>query len=313
MRIGYFPNITHSQAVIGMANGAFQKELGDYVKIMPKLFNAGPSAIEAMFAGELDLTYIGPNPAINGFVKSNGEALRIIAGATSGGAGLVIRQDSGIKTATDFRKKKIASPQLGNTQDVALRNWLTKKGLKLKDKGGDVEVVPINNPDQLTLFLKKEIHGAWTVEPWVSRLKIEGKGKLFLDERSLWSKGDFITAHVIVSKKFLDKHPDLVKKWLFAHVDLTIWINSHKDEAKKLLNDELKKITGKALPNDVLNEAFNRLKITYDPIKTSLLASAKQAFELGFLGKNPPDLTGIYDLEILNEVLKKRSLNTIDK
>ena len=311
MRVGYFPNITHSQALVGLARGTFQKELGNDVKIDTKVFNAGPSAIEAMFAGELDLTYIGPNPAINGYVKSNGEALRIVAGATSGGAGLVVRQDAGISTSKDFHNRKIASPQLGNTQDVALRGWLKDNGYKLKEKGGDVQVLPTANPDQLTLLMKKEIDGAWTVEPWVSRLIKEGNGRLFMDERTIWPNGDFVTAHIIVSKKFLDAHPDLVKKWISAHVDTTEWINKNLPEAKKIVNGEIKKLTTKALADDIVDSSFARLKVTYDPIKDSLFKSAKWAFEQGFLGKEMPDLSNIYDLKLLNEVLSEKKLPQI--
>jgi len=308
IRVGYFPNITHSQAIIGMSNGAFQKALGNDVKIVTRVFNAGPSVIEAMFAGELDLAYIGPNPAINGYVKSKGEALRIVAGATSGGSALVVRSDSGISKIEDFHGKKIASPQLGNTQDVALRGWLKDHGFILKDKGGDVQVLPINNPDQLTLFLKKEIDAAWAVEPWASRLVKEGQGKVFLDERSIWPNGEFVTAHIIASRKFMGTHRDLIKKWIAAHVELTGWINTNVSEAKKVLNEQLKKLTGKALPADVLDDAFGRLKVTYDPIKSSLFTSSRWAFEQGFLGKEMPDLSGIYDLSILNEVLKEKGM-----
>lgn len=312
VRVGYFPNITHSQAVVGMANGVFQKEMGANIKIDVKIFNAGPSVIEALFAGELDLAYIGPNPAINGYIKSNGEALRIIAGSTSGGAVLVIRKDAGITKIEDFHKKKIASPQLGNTQDVALRAWLKNNGMILSDKGGDVQVVPIKNPDQLTLFLTKQIDAAWTVEPWASRLIKEGNGKLFLEESSLWPSGEYVTAHIIVSKKFLESHPDLVKKWLKVHVRLTLWINEHLAEAKVIINKELKRLTGATLSQDVLDSSFTRLKVTYDPIKSSLFTSTEWAFQQGFLGKEKPDLSGIYDLKILNEVLKEERLKTID-
>jgi NitT/TauT family transport system substrate-binding protein len=312
VRIGYFPNITHAQAVIGIADGTFQKALGEGVKIEVKIFNAGPSVIEAMFAGALDLAYIGPNPAINGYIKSNGEALRIIAGAASGGAALVVRADAGIGKIDDFHNKKIASPQLGNTQDVALRAWLKNQGFVLKERGGDVEVLAIANPDQLTLFMKKEIDAAWTVEPWVSRLIKEGQGKVFLEESSLWPKGEFITAHIIASKKFLDKHPDLVKRWISAHVDLTAWINGNLTQAKGILNKEIKKLTGQALAWDILDDAFARLRLTYDPVKDSLFTSARWAFEQGFLGKENPDLSGIYDLKILNEVLKEKNLPPVN-
>lgn len=311
IRAGHFPNITHAQGVIGQANGWFQKALGENTEVDWKIFNAGPSAIEALFAGQLDLTYIGPSPAINGYVKSKGEALRIVAGGVSGGAGLVVRGDSGINAVKDFDGKKIASPQLGNTQDVALRGWLNDNGYKLKEKGGTVQVIPLANPDQLTLFLKKDIDGAWTVEPWVSRLILEGGGKLFLDERKLWPNGQFVTTHLIVSNKFLKEHPDLVKKWIAAHVELTEWINKNPEEAKKVLNEEIKKETGKALPQNVLNESLKRVEVTYDPIASSLFKSARWAFEQGFLGSEQPDLSNIYDLTFLNEILADKGLKPV--
>jgi sulfonate transport system substrate-binding protein len=311
IRVGAFPNITHPQAMVGKANGWFEKAMGSQVKIDWKSFNAGPSAIEALFAGAIDMTYVGPNPAINGYVRSNGQALRIVAGATSGGAALVVRNDSGIQKAQDFHGKRIASPQMGNTQDVALRAWLKSNGLKTNDKGGDVQVIPIANPDQLTLFLKKELDGAWAPEPWASRLIREANGRLFLDERTLWPSGQFITAHLIVSTKFLKEHPDLVKKWLAAHVELTDWINGHQNEAKQLLNQQISKETGKALSADVLNDSFGRLQVTYDPLKASLLNAARSAFDAGFLGRQMPDLSGLYDLSLLNQVLTEKGKKAI--
>ncbi|MFB3922678.1 MAG: ABC transporter substrate-binding protein [Terriglobia bacterium] len=311
IRAGHFPNITHSQGVIGQANGWFEKALAPQARVDWKIFNAGPSAIEALFAGAIDLTYIGPNPAINGYVRSHGEALRIIAGATSGGAALVVRADSGIQKPEDFRGKKIASPQLGNTQDVALRGWLNAHGLRLREKGGDVQVIPIANPDQLTLFIKKEIDGAWAPEPWASRLIHEANGRLLLDERDLWPNGRFVTTHLIVSTKFLKEHRALVKKWVEAHVELTEWINKNLPEAKRVLNGEIKKETGKALPQRVLDDSLSRLLVTYDPVRSSLFTSARWAFEAGFLGRQRPDLSGIYDLSVLNEVLKEKGTTPI--
>ncbi len=312
IRVGYFPNITHSQAVIGLAQKTFQKALGPDVIIEEKVFNAGPSVIEAVFAGALDLAYVGPNPAINGYIKSDGAALRIIAGAASGGAALVVRSDAGIKRKEDLHHRKIASPQSGNTQDVSLRAWLKDNGFTLKEQGGDVAVIPIANPDQLTLFLKKAIDGAWTVEPWVSRLVYEGKGTVFLEESSLWGKKGFVTAQVIVSRKFLESHRDLVKKWLAAHVDITRWINEHPEDAKKIMNERIRQLTGKALAGNVMDSAMSRITVTYDPIRESLFAAAEHAFEQGFLGDDMPDLSGIYDLRLLNEVLKEEQLPPVD-
>jgi NitT/TauT family transport system substrate-binding protein len=311
VRVGAFPNITHPQAMIGKANGWFEEAMGSQVKIDWKSFNAGPSAIEALFAGAIDLTYIGPNPAINGYVRSNGEALRIVAGATSGGAALVVRNDAGIQKAEDFHGKRIGSPQMGNTQDVALRAWLKSNGMKSRDKGGDVQVIPVANPDQLTLFLKKELDAAWAPEPWASRLIREANGRLFLDERTLWPNGQFITAHLIVSTKFLKEHPDLVKRWLEAHVELTDWINGHQADAKQLLNQQISKETGKALSPEVLNDSFGRLQVTYDPLKASLFNAARSAFDAGFLGRQMPDLSNLYDLSLLNQVLTAKGKKAI--
>ena len=311
VRVGAFPNITHAQAMVGKANGSFDKALGSAAKIEWKTFNAGPAAIEALFAGAIDMTYIGPNPTISGYVRSNGEALRVVAGAASGGAALVVRNDSGINQASDFHGKKVASPQLGNTQDVALRSWLRTNGLKSTDKGGDVQVIPLANPDQLTLFVKKELDAAWAPEPWATRLIREGNGRLFLDERTLWPNGQFVCANLIVSTKFLKEHPDVVKNWLRAHVELTDWINGHLPEAKKVLNGRIQKETGKALPDAVLDEAFSRLQVTYDPLRSSLLTSAKSAFDAGFLGRTAPELSNLYDLSLLNQVLAEKKKKAV--
>jgi NitT/TauT family transport system substrate-binding protein len=257
------------------------------------------------------MTYIGPNPTITGYVRSNGEALRVVAGAASGGAALVVRADAGIQKPSDFHAKKVASPQLGNTQDVALRCWMKANGLKSTDRGGDVQVIPLANADQLTLFLKKELDAAWAPEPWATRLIREGNGRLFLDERTLWPDGKFVCANLIVSTKFLKDHPDVVKNWLRAHVELTEWIHTHQSEAKKILNGQIQKETGKALPDAVLEESFGRLQVTYDPLRRSLLTSAKSAFDAGFLGRQMPDLSDLYDLSLLNQVLSEKGKSAV--
>jgi len=257
------------------------------------------------------MTYIGPNPTISGYVRSNGEALRVVAGAASGGAALVVRNDAGINKPEDFHGKKIASPQQGNTQDVALRAWLLGHGLKTIDKGGDVQVLPMANPDQVTLFLKKQLDAAWAPEPWATRLIHEGNGRLFLDERDLWPNRQFVITNLIVSTKYLNEHPDLVKNWIRANVDLTTWINGHLPEAKKILNQQIQVETGKALRADVMDEAFTRIEVTYDPLRNSLLTSAKSAFDAGFLGRQMPDLSRLYDLTLLNQVLVEKGKKAI--
>lgn len=311
VRVAAFPNITHPQAMIGKANGRFEKALGPHAKIEWKSFNAGPSAIEALFAGAIDMSYVGPNPAINGYVRSNGEALRIIAGATSGAAALVVRNDAGVHTPQDFHGKRIASPQMGNTQDVALRAWLKSNGLKTRDKGGDVQVIPVANPDQLTLFLKKDLDAAWAPEPWASRLVREANGRILIDERTLWPNGQFITAHLIVSTKFLLAHPDVVKNWLCAHVELTDWINSHASQAKLILNQQILKETGKTLSAGVLERCFQPSASDLRSAAGLTAAIARAAFDAGFLGREMPDLSRLYDLTLLNQVLAEKGKTTI--
>ena len=310
IRVGYFPNLTHSQALIGISRGDFAKALGPSIAIDAKQFNAGPSAIEALFAGQLDLTYIGPNPAITGYVRSKGAALRVVAGATSGGAGLVVRPEAGIRSAADLSGKRIASPQLANTQDIALRAYLVANGLRPTEKGGTVQVIPTDNPSILDLFRRGDIDGAWVPEPWTSRLIVDGGGTLFLDERNLWPDGDFATAIVIVSKPFLDNHPDLVKAWLRAHVAVTEWELSHPDEAKALANEQIRLSTGKPLSSAVLDGAWSRQRVTYDPIGSSIAQSAKAAFAAGFLDEEP-DLSNLVDLTLLNQVLAEQNLTPV--
>jgi NitT/TauT family transport system substrate-binding protein len=306
VRAGHLPNITHAQALLGQANGAFEKALAPAAKVEWKIFGAGPSVIEAIFAGQLDLAYVGPNPAINGFVRSEGHALRIIAGATSGGAALIVRGDSGINGPEDFHGKKVASPQLGNTQDVALRAWLKSHGMTPAERGGDVWVVPVASPDQITLFLRKQLDAAWAPEPWASRLIHQANGRMLLDERTLWPDGRFVTAHLIVRRDFLSQHRNLVLKWVRVHQELTEWLNQNPGQAKETLNEEIRRETGKSLPENVLHDALSRLEFTYDPLRSTLLKAADQAFEVGMLGRRKPNLSGIYDLSVLNQILKEQ-------
>jgi NitT/TauT family transport system substrate-binding protein len=306
IRVGFFPNLTHAQALVGRANGDFQKALGPDVQLEWKAFNAGPSAIEALFANAIDLTYVGPNPTVAGYVRSEGAAVRVIAGATSGGASLVVREGSGIHSVSDFHGKRIGTPQQGNSQDISLRSWLRANGMKSREKGGDIQIFPISNAFQLTLFRKGELDAAWAPEPWASRLVHEGGGIIFLDERDLWPGHEFVATNLIARPEFLKEHPDLAKKFLRAHVDLTQWIAAHPEEAKTILNQQLKKDAGKALSAEVLNDAFARMRVTYDPIRASLLKTTQLAFNEGFLGNKQLDLDGLYDLTLLNEILQEK-------
>ena len=308
LRVGYFPNLTHAPAVIGIGNGDFQKELGD-IKIEPHVFNAGPAAIEALYANQIDLAYVGPTPVINAYEKSDGD-IRIISGAASAGAAFVVRSDAGIKSPQDFVGKTFSSPQLGNTQDIALRAYLLDNGYKTSENGGSVTVLPAKNSDIVTLMLKKSIDGAWVPEPWVTTLIHQANGKIFLDERSLWDGGKFVTANIAIRPEFLQAHPDAIKKFLEANVDEINWINNNPDQARQAFNTEQEKLTTKPIPDDQLKEAFSRLEITYDPIVPSLYKSADNQYKIGFLDSKP-DLSGIYDLTLLNQVLQEKGLPPI--
>ena len=311
LHLGYFPNMTHAQPFAGLAKGFFAEALGPNVKIDSKTFNAGPAEIEALFAGAIDIGYIGPNPSVTGYVQSQGKALRVIAGATGGGALLVVRADAGIAKPADLANKKIATPQLGNTQDVALRAFLQKNGLKDKDHGGNVQVIPTANADALSLIQRGQLDGAWVPEPWASRIILEANGKVLVDERDLWPNGDFVTTDVIVSTKFLTEHPDVVEAFLKGHVKATQWINDNPDEAKQVVNAGIKQITGAALSDNVINAAWRNQKITFDPLASSLRKGADDAFALGYLGDKKPDLAGIYALDPLNKVLKELNLKPV--
>jgi NitT/TauT family transport system substrate-binding protein len=300
LRLGYFPNITHATALVGVGKGIFADKLGPNVKLETSTYNAGPAAIEALFADAIDATYIGPNPAINGYAQSNGEALRIISGATSGGASMVVKPD--INSPADLKGKTVASPQLGNTQDVALRTWLKNNGLNSDTSGGgDVSVKPEDNAATLDAFKQDQLQGAWVPEPWATRLVQEGGGKVLVDEKTLWPQGQFVTTHLIVSTKFLKNHPDVVKGLLAGQVAANDYVNQNPADAQTAANDQIEKITQKRLADGVVAAAWKNLTFTDDPIASSLKTSADNATALDLL--KPVDLSEIYDLGLLNEVL----------
>lgn len=307
IRVGHFPNVTHAPALVAHATGHFEKIFGESAKIDWKLFNAGPEAIEALFAGEIDLLYVGPNPAINGYIRSKGEALRIIAGVASGGAAFVVRPEAHIERFEDIKGKRVATPQKGNTQDVALLHLMNEKGLKPKTQGGDVEIFNISGGDQITAFVKGQVDAIWTVEPWVSRLVSEANGKILFDEKELWPEGKYATTVLIVRKKFMDQHPDLVQKWVKGHIGMTDYINKNLQEAKEIFNKELQYETGKFLLASYLDECFKKIAFTHDPMENSVRESAKRAGEIGYLGKNTVDLKNLYELSFLNEAKNELS------
>ena len=282
LRVGHFPNITHAQALVAaqlsrQGKGWFEERLGPGVKIQWFVYNAGPSAMEALAAGSIDLTYVGPNPALNLYVKSQGNEVRIIAGSANGGAALVVQPDGRLSAPADFKGRTIATPQMGNTQDVAARVWLTKQGYRITQLGGDVKVLPVANPDQMALFTSGQIDGAWTVEPWVSRLELEAKGKIFLEQK------DALTTVLASSAKLLAARPELVKKFAAAHAALTDWINKNPDEAKKLVNAELKQITKREMSLPLIEKAWPRLTFTSAIEREAFGAFVAEARSVGFL------------------------------
>ncbi|MFB7744381.1 ABC transporter substrate-binding protein [Streptomyces sp. NPDC056132] len=301
VKIGYFPNLTHATPLIGVQEGLFQKELGG-TAVKTATFNAGPSEIEALNAGSIDIGWIGPSPAINGFTKSKGQSLRIIGGSASGGVKLVVNP-SKVKSLDDLKGKNIATPQLGNTQDVAFLNWIAEKGWKVDAQSGkgDVNVVRTDNKITPDAFKSGSIDGAWVPEPTASKLVSEG-GKVLLDESDLWPDKQFVITNIIVSQKFLKEHPDVVEAVLRGSVKTNDWISAHPDQAKASANEALKKLSGKALPAEIIDPAWKSIKTLDDPLAATLQAQADHAVKAGLLKK--PDLSGIYDLAPLNKVLK---------
>lgn len=306
VRIAHFPNITHSQALAGFADGTFEKALGSNVTIERKLFNAGPSEIEALLAGEIDIGYIGPVPAINGFVKSHGD-IQVIAGATNAGAVLVVGKDAGIHEVSDLDGKKVAVPQYGNTQDISLRKILSDAGLKSVTLGGTVTILQVENPDILTSFVMNNLDAALVPEPWGSRLVNQAGAKILLDWNQVWRQGEYTSAVVIARTGFIKEHPDLVEKFLKAHVEITERFGKDQEAYKTIVNEQLKELTKRDLAKEILDSSFVRLKVTVDPETASIDEFVTLAVENGYLRKTP-DIQGLVNLELFNKVLRDKGL-----
>ena len=293
IRVGHFPNITHAQGVIAHAlsrqgKGWFEQRLGPDTKIEWFVYNAGPSAMEAIFANSIDLTYVGPGPALNAYTKSIGEEIRLMAGAANGGSGLIVQPGSNLKGAADFRGKKIATPQLGNTQDISCRAWLSEGGLKITQLGGDAQVLPTQNPDQLGLFKAKKIDAVWTVEPWLSRLEQEAGGKVLVDEK------ETATTVLVSSAKFLKNQRDLAKKFAQAHAELTDWIVKNPDEAQRLIKAELLEETKSDMAPQIIAAAWKRIVFAAETPRTSVEKFVQNSVKAGFI-KTAPDLSKLFE------------------
>jgi len=293
LRVGHFPNITHAQGLVAhnlsrQGKGWFEERLGPGTKIEWFVYNAGPSAMEAVFAGSIDLTYVGPGPALNAYTKSNGAEVRLIAGSANGGAALVVQPDQNLKAAADFRGKKIATPQLGNTQDISCRAWLIAGGLKITQLGGDAQVLPTQNPDQLSLFQQKKVDAVWTVEPWVSRLERESGGKTLVDEKEV------ATTVLVSSAKFLQNQRELAKKFAEAHAALTDWMLKNPDEAQKLIKAELLAETRSDMAADLIAQSWKRITFTAETPRASIESFLQNSIKTGFI-KTAPDLTKLFE------------------
>jgi NitT/TauT family transport system substrate-binding protein len=293
IRVGHFPNITHAQGLVAhnlsrQGKGWFEERLGAGIKIEWFVYNAGPSAMEAIFAKSVDLAYVGPGPALNAYTKSNGAEIRLIAGSANGGAALVVQPDQKLSAPADFRGKKIATPQLGNTQDISCRAWLIAGGLKITQLGGDAQVLPTQNPDQISLFQQKKVDAVWTVEPWVSRLEREAGGKVLVDER------DVATTVLVSSAKFLGEQRDLAKKFAEAHAALTDWMAKNPDEAQKLIKAELLAETRSEIAADLIAQSWKRIVFTAEVPRASIESFMQNSLKTGFI-KMAPDLTKLFE------------------
>ena len=305
LRLGYFPNVTHAPAILGVDTGLFQEALGTTATLQTSTFNSGTEVIEALFSGAIDASFIGPNPAINGYSQSGGEALRIVAGTTSGGASLIVRE--GIDSPEDLAGTTLATPSLGNTQDVALRAWLLEQGYETNTSGGgDVSITPQENADTLAALQSGTLDGAWVPEPWATRLVLEGGGHVLVNEADLWPDGDFVTTHLIVSTEFLEEHPDAVKALIVGLGQAIDQAAADPAAAQVIVNDGIEAITTKPLAEETITGAWNNLRFTLDPIAASLRGSADDAVTVGLLEPVDLESPGIYDLTLLNEVLAER-------
>lgn len=293
IRVGHFPNITHVQALVAhrltrQGKGWFEQRLGPGVKVEWYVYNAGPSAMEAIFANSIDLTYVGPNPAINAYAKSRGTDIRIVAGAANGGAALVVQPDSQLKGPGDFRGRKVATPQLGNTQDVAARAWLAAGGLKITQTGGEAHVIPTANPDQLLLFKQRQLDAVWTVEPWVSRLELEAQGRVLVEET------DAVTTVLATGVRYLGAHPEELRRFVAAHRELTEWIKANSAEAQRMVREELAAETRTGIAADLVERAWKRIVVTGEISREQLDAFMANAQAVGFL-RGAPDLSRLLE------------------
>ncbi|HXV66156.1 MAG TPA: ABC transporter substrate-binding protein [Nitrosopumilaceae archaeon] len=303
VRIAFFPTVNHLVPIVAIEKGFFAGELGTELFLDSKIFDSGPQVIEAMFAKSIDIAYVGPGPVINGFLKSETRELKILAGAASGGASFVIHPNSKINSAEDLPGKKIAAPQIGNSQDVSLRNYLSQNGLLPAEKGGSVIVLNLENPDIYTLFVKGDIDAAWVPEPWATRLVHELGGKRLFFEEDLWPEKKFTSALLIARTAYIEENPIIIQKLIDANNKTVNWINENPDDSELIFNQFIEKELGKPFPPDVVSKSLENIAITSDPIEESIFIFAERANTLGYLGRNGYDLDGIFYNTIYKDVM----------
>nr|WP_229686320.1 ABC transporter substrate-binding protein [Longimycelium tulufanense] len=308
VRLGYFPNVTHAPALIGVEKGFFARELGD-TKLTTQVFNAGPAEVSALLGGSLDIGFIGSGPAINAFARSDGESIRVVAGSTSGGAQLVATP--GITGPDQLRGKVVAAPQLGNTQDVALKRWLSDRKLPVGNGADEVRLTNADNPQTFDAFRNGDVQAAWLPEPWASRLVVEAGARVLVDEKDLWPGGRFPTTVVVARTRFLEEHPQTVAALMRGELAAMDWAASHQDQAQALVNDVLRKVTGKELPRPVLERAFAGIELTPDPLAGTFPRLARDSVTAKVL-RTVPDLKGFVDLGPLNTVLQAGGRSLVD-
>ena len=269
IRVAFFPNIGHIIPIVGLENGIFVDVLNQ-TTIDTKLFDSGPQAIESLFADSIDIAYVGPGPAVNGFLKSENHNIVILSGAASGGASFVVHPDSDIKSVDDFAGKRIAAPQIANTQDVSLRHYLAEHGFATAERGGSVYVLNVPNPEIYTLFTKGDIDAAWVPEPWATIFVQELGGKRLFYEEELWNNNQFSSVLLVARADYVEEHQEIISRWLDAHDKTVYWINLHQDESGLIFNNFMQKELGKSFSDTVVKEALTNIEITSDPVSESI-------------------------------------------
>jgi len=309
IRVAYFPNISHAIPIVGIEKGFFSNHIGNDTIIQPILFDSGPQVIESIFARSVDIAYVGPGPAINAFLKSEQHDVKILSGAASGGVSFIVHPNSKIKSVADFAGKRIAAPQIGNTQDISLRTYLSDNELKPAEKGGSVTVLNTGNSDIYILFAKGDIDAAWVPEPTATILVQQLDGIRLFNENELWPENKFATVVLIAKEEYVNTHPEIIQKWLEAHQQTADWINSNKEETRTIFIDFMKNEMGKSLPVELIDESLSNLEITSDPIVSSINTIAKRADSLGYLGRHGYALDGLFFDKNSNSQLQEVLVN----